>query len=87
VRRALWLVILPVAIAATGCIRNFWRTVAVKVALPDTGTVAIRTPLKVHSNGGTYVSGTFAGIEPDGALRLDVGGEIQVIRAGDVHLS
>ena len=48
VRRALWLVILPVAIAATGCIHNFWRTVAVKVALPDTGTVAIRTPLKVH---------------------------------------
>jgi BirA family biotin operon repressor/biotin-[acetyl-CoA-carboxylase] ligase len=48
---------------------------------------SLGTPLKVHSNGDTYVSGTFAGIEPDGALRLDVGGEIQVIRAGDVHLS
>ncbi|WP_348538830.1 biotin--[acetyl-CoA-carboxylase] ligase [Sphingomonas alba] len=44
------------------------------------------TPLKVHLNGDAYVSGTFAGIEPDGALRLDVGGEIQLIRAGDVHL-
>jgi len=48
---------------------------------------SLGTPLKVHSNGDTYVSGTFAGIEPDGALRLDVGGEIEVIRAGDVHLS
>ena len=44
------------------------------------------TPLTVHAGGGETVSGTFAGIEPDGALRLDVGGQIQLIRAGDVIL-
>ena len=55
VRRALWLVILPAAMAASGCIHNFWRTVAVRVALPDTGTVAIKTPLKVHLTDGRTV--------------------------------
>ena len=44
------------------------------------------TALNVHSTGDEYVSGIFAGLDPDGALRLDVGGKIQVIRAGDVHL-
>ena len=55
VRRALWLVILPAALVASGCIHNFWRTVAVRVALPDTGTVAIKTPLKVHLTDGRTV--------------------------------
>jgi BirA family transcriptional regulator, biotin operon repressor / biotin---[acetyl-CoA-carboxylase] ligase len=32
------------------------------------------------------LSGTFAGIDPDGALRLDVGGTTHVIRAGDIFL-
>jgi BirA family biotin operon repressor/biotin-[acetyl-CoA-carboxylase] ligase len=40
----------------------------------------------VHSGKDEIVSGIFAGIEPDGALRLDVDGMEQVIRAGDVHL-
>lgn len=48
---------------------------------------AIGTALTVHSGKNEMVSGTFAGIEPDGALRLDVGGEIHIIRAGDVYLN
>ena len=47
----------------------------------------IGTALTVHGGNGERVSGTFAGIEPDGALRLDTGGEVQVVRAGDVSLA
>jgi BirA family biotin operon repressor/biotin-[acetyl-CoA-carboxylase] ligase len=47
----------------------------------------IGTPLTVHSGKDETVAGAFAGIEPDGALRLDVGGQTQVIRAGDVSLA
>jgi BirA family biotin operon repressor/biotin-[acetyl-CoA-carboxylase] ligase len=45
------------------------------------------TPLAVHAGANEKVEGTFAGLEPDGALRLDIGGEVQVIRAGDVTLA
>lgn len=45
------------------------------------------TPLSVHVARDEIISGTFAGIDPDGAMRLDVGGEMQVIRAGDVSLA
>jgi len=45
------------------------------------------TALTVHTGQDETISGTFAGIEPDGALRLHVGGDTQVIRAGDVHFS
>ena len=47
----------------------------------------IGTTLTVHSGPHDTVSGCFAGIEPDGALRLDIGGQIQLIRAGDVNLT
>ena len=46
----------------------------------------VGTPLSVHVGPDESVSGTFAGIEADGALRLSVEGSEQVIRAGDVHL-
>lgn len=46
----------------------------------------VGTPLSVHVGPDESVSGTFAGIEADGALRLSVQGSEQVIRAGDVHL-
>ena len=45
------------------------------------------TALTAHSSKEEVVSGTFAGIEPDGALRLDLGGRVQLIRAGDVALA
>ncbi|WP_281288896.1 biotin--[acetyl-CoA-carboxylase] ligase [Sphingomonas xanthus] len=47
----------------------------------------IGTPLEVHSGPGERVLGTFDGIEADGAMRLrKAGGEVDVIRAGDVLL-
>ncbi len=46
----------------------------------------IGTALTVHAGTEDIVSGSFAGIEPDGALRLEVGGKVQLVRAGDVDL-
>ena len=47
----------------------------------------IGTRLTVHSSSEETVSGTFDGIEPDGALRLRRdNGMIDVVRAGDVEL-
>jgi BirA family biotin operon repressor/biotin-[acetyl-CoA-carboxylase] ligase len=47
----------------------------------------IGTPLEVHSGPDERVSGTFDGIEPDGAMRLRrPGGTVDLIRAGDVQL-
>lgn len=48
---------------------------------------AIGTPLTVHTGTDETIAGTFAGIESDGALRLEAGGQVQLIRAGDVVLS
>lgn len=43
--------------------------------------------LSVHGPDGTKLSGTFAGLEPDGALRLCLAdGSVRVIHAGDVTL-
>lgn len=48
----------------------------------------IGTALEVHSGPGERVSGTFHGIEPDGAMRLKrEDGGIDLIRAGDVTLA
>ena len=48
----------------------------------------IGTALEVHSGPNERVSGTFDGIEPDGAMRLQRSdGAIDIIRAGDVYLS
>jgi BirA family biotin operon repressor/biotin-[acetyl-CoA-carboxylase] ligase len=46
----------------------------------------VGTPLKVHNVPGELVSGTFDGIEPDGAMRLRRDGMIDIIRSGDVLL-
>ena len=46
----------------------------------------VGTRLTVHSNSEEKVSGTFDGIELDGALRLRRNGNIDIIRAGDVEL-
>jgi BirA family biotin operon repressor/biotin-[acetyl-CoA-carboxylase] ligase len=58
-------------------ILNRWR-----VAAHPTGT-----PLAVHEPSGGLVSGTFDGLEPDGALRLRLeDGTCRVIHAGDVSI-
>ena len=45
------------------------------------------TPLSVHTGKDETVSGRFAGLEQDGALRLATdGGAIEIVRAGDVAL-
>ena len=47
----------------------------------------VGSSLTVHSGSGETVSGTFDGIDPDGALRLRrENGSLEVIRAGDVQL-
>lgn len=45
------------------------------------------TPLTVHELGGSPISGSFAGLEPSGALRLRLAdGSTRAIHAGDVFL-
>lgn len=45
------------------------------------------TRLTVHSNPGQAISGKFAGLEPDGALRLQLdAGVTEIVHAGDVEL-
>ncbi len=46
----------------------------------------VGTPLNVHNVPGELVSGTFDGIESDGAMRLRRDGMIDIIRSGDVLL-
>ncbi len=46
----------------------------------------VGTRLTVHSGKQETVSGTFDGIDPDGALRLRRNGSVELIRAGDVEL-
>nr|WP_260484207.1 biotin--[acetyl-CoA-carboxylase] ligase [Sphingomicrobium flavum] len=48
----------------------------------------VGTPLSVHGGDGEKVEGRFAGLEEDGALRLEkADGDIAIIRAGDVTLA
>ncbi|WP_366512908.1 biotin--[acetyl-CoA-carboxylase] ligase [Sphingomonas telluris] len=46
----------------------------------------ISTQLTVHGGTREVVTGAFDGIEPDGALRLRRGADVEIIRAGDVEL-
>ncbi|HET7816070.1 MAG TPA: biotin--[acetyl-CoA-carboxylase] ligase [Sphingomicrobium sp.] len=46
----------------------------------------VGTPLTVHVAPGETATGTFDGIEPDGALRLRREGGVEIVRAGDVEL-
>jgi BirA family biotin operon repressor/biotin-[acetyl-CoA-carboxylase] ligase len=47
----------------------------------------VTTRMTVHSNKDEKVSGSFEGIEPDGALRLRrEDGSLDIVRAGDVEL-
>ena len=46
----------------------------------------VGTELQVHNAPGELVSGTFDGIESDGAMRLRRDGMVDVIRSGDVLL-
>ena len=78
----------PLLAASLARVRAAWQS-----STPDAFARAwlarahpIGTRLAVHGGHGEIITGTFAGIENDGALRLDVDGDVQVIRAGDVSL-
>jgi len=47
-RRTAALALLPAALLLSGCIHTFWRTIAVPLARPDTGSVYLGTPIKAH---------------------------------------
>ena len=47
----------------------------------------VGTRIRVHDGDGAPLAGRFVGLEEDGALRLELeGGEVRIIRAGDVAL-
>lgn len=79
----------PLLAASTSRLLGLWRT-----SQPDEFARAwlarahpIGTHLTVHSASSGVVSGGFAGIDWDGALRLRLeDGSVEVIRAGDVEL-
>ncbi len=66
-----------------------WRTDGVQATI-DAWLAAAHPPgtaLTTHGATGKPVSGTFEGLEPDGALRLLLpGGGVEIIHAGDVFL-
>jgi len=80
----------PLLAASMARMLSLWRATA-----PDSFARAwlarahpLGTPLTVHANADAIASGEFAGIEPDGALRLlTPGGTVEVVRAGDVALA
>ena len=47
---------------------------------------SLGTRLTVHASAQETITGTFDGIEPDGALRLRTAAGVEVVRAGDVEL-
>lgn len=65
-----------------------WRTdLPATIGLWLESAHPIGTPLKVHASAEEAVSGSFVGLEPDGALRLGLAdGTTRVIRAADVTL-
>ena len=66
-----------------------WRTYGLEPILRRWGQLAhpVGTRLRVHGEGGTFVSGRFEGLGPDGALLLGTGdGERRAIHSGDIDL-
>ena len=67
-----------------------WRTYGLEPLLRRWQAVAHPEgmPITVHEAGGTIVSGTFAGLDETGALRLRLpDGTFKTIHAGDVHVA
>ena len=79
----------PLLAGAFARMLSAWRTstpAALSMAWMQRGH-PVGTPLTVHDGEGRALSGKFAGLEEDGAMRLDTGEGVEVIRAGDVMLS
>ena len=79
----------PLLASTFGNLFRRWRSSTSQEWLTSVWLASAHPPgtrLSVHVSAGERVSGTFAGIEPDGALRLETRMGIQIIRAGDVEL-
>lgn len=78
----------PLLAAGFARLLALWRT-SESAALAQAWLVRahpVGAPLTVHAGVDECVSGTFDGIEPDGALRLRVDDGVRIVRAGDVLL-
>jgi BirA family biotin operon repressor/biotin-[acetyl-CoA-carboxylase] ligase len=72
------------------CELERWRTVGTEPLLRRWLAAAhpVGTPLSVHEPAGGQISGTFAGLDPDGSLLLRLeDGSVRPIHAGDVMLA
>jgi BirA family transcriptional regulator, biotin operon repressor / biotin---[acetyl-CoA-carboxylase] ligase len=78
----------PLLAGSFGRILSLWRTSEGEAFAQAWLARAhpVGTHLTVHLSAEDKTSGTFDGIEPDGALRLRRNGDVDVIRAGDVEL-
>jgi BirA family biotin operon repressor/biotin-[acetyl-CoA-carboxylase] ligase len=78
----------PVIAGAFTRYLEMWRTDSQRLTTAWMESAhAIGTPLRFHDSSGEVAEGSFAGLDPDGALRLALAdGSERVIRAGDVTL-
>lgn len=78
----------PLLAAAFSRALDMWRSDPVRLRTSWMESAhPVGTELTVHISPEEAISGRFAGIEPDGALRLQLeNGESQLVRAGDVEL-
>jgi len=79
----------PLLAASFARLLNLWRSSesSVLVRAWQERAHLPGTRLTVHMSKDEVISGRFAGLEPDGALRLMLDdGSIEVVRAGDVNL-
>lgn len=79
----------PVLADAMSRLLSLWRSAPVQMFAQAWLARAhpIGAPLAVHGDDGQRRSGTFDGLEPDGALRLRLpDGKLRIVHAGDVTL-
>ena len=80
----------PLLAASFARLLGLWRSSAPDALARAWMTQAhpIGAPLTVHANAEESISGTFGGIDADGALRLRRDdGSVEIVRAGDVNLA
>lgn len=80
----------PLLAASMARILTAWRAAdpAALAQAWQTRAHPVGTPLTVHSTPGDLLSGSFDGLDTDGALRLrHADGRVEIVRAGDVSLA
>ncbi|WP_246167576.1 biotin--[acetyl-CoA-carboxylase] ligase [Sphingomonas piscis] len=78
----------PVLAGAFARALEMWRTDSVRLTTAWMESAhAIGTSLRFHDDSGAVTEGKFAGLEADGALRLELAdGSERTVRAGDISL-